>query len=94
MIRQLRIALLSLIAAAVMPVTQGMAEDAGPQPQISNARPLIRVVDTECRRQCDAKFAACIAEARYIAERGASHADQGLFIEGCRRQHEACYGAC
>lgn len=89
MVRYLRIAIFSLMAAAIMPIPYGMAEDIGGQQQTSPhlaTLPLIRVVDAqaqECRRQCDANFAACLAELR-----------RGDDINACSHEHYACYRAC
>ncbi len=95
----LRIAILSLVAATVMPIPQGIAEDNASRPQISANRvvpPLIRVVEEEtqeCRRQCDAELAACLARVRdYGAD--ASDADKEASFQECTDRHDACYRAC
>ncbi len=98
MFRYLRIAILPLIAVAVMPTPYGMAEDIGSQRQISTnlgALPLIRVQYTEqCRRDCDATYAACIAEIGELARMGAGQADREQYALNCNRAHAACYRAC
>jgi hypothetical protein len=99
MVRYLRIAILPLVAAAITPIAHGLAEDIGSKPQISTnliAVPLIRVVDAqECRRQCDANYAACHAEVRYLISRGASSAEEvRRWSDECIDEHRACYRTC
>ncbi len=97
MFRHLRIAILPLIAAAVMPSPYGMADGIGSKPQISTARPLIRVADQQCRRECDSDFAACTAQMReYVrqAQEPVPEADFMGALKECEAQHRACYATC
>ncbi len=101
MFRHLRIAILPLIAAAVMPTPYGMAEEIDNQRQISTnlvAPPLVRVQNAqtwECRRQCDVTFAACQEEVRYAAQTtSVSEADVRSYVAECMQNHRACYAAC
>lgn len=94
MFKYLRIAILPFVAAAIMPIPRGLAEDIGSQPQILTARPLIRVADQQCRRDCDATYAACLSEVRMAKQQGLSKADSLGYIDACIKQHEACYRAC
>jgi hypothetical protein len=100
MIRYLRIAILALIATAVMPTPHGMAEDIGGPPRISTklgVPPLIRVQNAEtreCRRQCDAVFAACVAEIRELKQQGARDDALNRYGAACFKEHEDCYRTC
>ncbi len=93
MFRYLRIAILPLIAVLI-PIPQGLADGIGSQPQISTAGPLIRVADQQCRRDCDADFAPCIAQARELRAQGLGGEKATEWGMSCVKVHEACYRAC
>ncbi len=96
MFKYLRIAILPLVAATVMPIPQGMAEGM-PMQSYNSTRPHIILVDKYddikgCQRACDEDFEECVNTSKSVYQSGSAQWHEG--IQACSVLHQNCRQNC